>query len=255
MNPFRPAVNGRCNVCLRTEMRLTRDHVPPSGVIGGRRQARVRQPLQEQLVDRNPRIPTQLISRTGVYFTTVCSDCHRARSGDDDALIGFVNNARNGLVSRPRIIDIIAIRARPDAVIRAILFHNLTSRLDVTDSVFETSIRAVIRDGNVSAGRALFLYIWCYSGNDIFMMHDFVTPNNALPMPIGSVLSFPPLTFFLAAQQVIGVRGLNVECTLNAPEEQIPINLHVDPTGVWPRSAIAVMGGARMAEHIVADQD
>ena len=253
MNSFKAAADAACNICLVSGKKLTRDHVPPSGALGGRMAVQVRQPLREQLVDRDPRLPTHIVSKTGVYFTTVCEDCHRKLSTYDDALKQFVENAKRGLKYRSLVFDSVCVEAKPDAVIRSILAHNLTSRFQSSQSVFERQIRSIVKDEDLSAGKTLFLYVWQYSGNDIFMMHDFVVPRSNLRMPVGSVLSFPPLTFFLACQEIDGVKGMNVEDHLRTPRDRMIVNLHSDPSGMWPRSAGAIMGGAAMAEFIQAE--
>ncbi len=89
--------DGRCHICLAAGKKLTKDHVPPSGVLGGRRPVIVRQPLQVQRTDRHPASPNFVCSPTGVYFRTVCEDCHRPISTDDNALKAFVTRVRSAL--------------------------------------------------------------------------------------------------------------------------------------------------------------
>lgn len=254
MNSFKPTADAACNICLVAGKKLTRDHVPPSGALGGRKAVHVRQPLKEQLADRDPRQPIQIVSKTGVCFTTVCEDCHQKISSFDDSLKQFVQNAKTGLLYRSTVLDSVSVEAKSDAVIRSILAHNLTSRFQSSQSVFERQIRSIVKNNDLTEGKTLFLYVWQYSGTDIFMMHDFVVPHNSLRMPIGSVLSFPPLTFFLACQELDGIKGMNVEDHLRSPRGRISVNLHSDPSGMWPRSAGAIMGGAAMAEFVQANE-
>ena len=90
-------------------VRLTNDHVPPSGTVGGRRPTSVPQPLQELFLNRNPHLPNQVISRTGVYFRTICVECHRRLSAFDESLAHFVKAAQSRLSIELRQFELISL--------------------------------------------------------------------------------------------------------------------------------------------------
>jgi hypothetical protein len=52
-----------------------------------------------------------------------------------------------------------------------------------------------------------------------------------------------------------GYLGANVADHLRAPRDRIVVDMRMDPTGLWPASAGFTMGGARFAEHLVAEDD
>ncbi len=216
---------------------------------------RVRQPTNELRLDRDPRLPPYILSRTGVSFTTVCLDCHRSISDDDNHLKTFVERARRSVKVRPKSVDVISVAAPSDAIIRCILAHNLTSRFSSDGNAFETAIRAVVRDKDLAAAEDLYLYIWPYAGDVVLLMHDFTALHSGGFSPLGSTLSFPPLTFFVVNEPMPGFRGMRVTQHLRSPETRIPIDLRIDPTGTWPFSAGARMGGARFAEFVLAEED
>jgi hypothetical protein len=250
-NPFKPDDPfDTCNVCWKSGVTLTKDHVPPSGAIGGRRPMKVRQPLEELRLDRNPNAPPHILSKTGLNFPTVCTDCHRKSSTDDERLKDFVAAAATALAGPTSGTGAVAVRAPSGAIVRSILFHNLTSRFASDGNKFEEAIRRVVL-GDASAGRNLYLYIWEYGGAEVFIMHDFL----ALPWfkHLGSILSFPPLTFFVCETALPGIRGINVEDAFVNPQPHIIIDRHANLSLFWPRDSGAVMGGARFAEQIVAE--
>lgn len=250
-NPFKPDTRFEtCNVCLKKGVTLTKDHVPPSGAIGGRKAMKVHQPLENLRLDRHPNAPPVILAKTGLHFQTVCEDCHRKASGDDECLKAFVHAAAPAIASPTTGTAAVGVRAPSDAIVRSILLHNLTSRFAADGNKFEDALRRVVL-GDVSAGRDLYLYVWEYGGDEVFMMHDFL----ALPWidHLGSVLSFPALTFFVCQKSVPGLRGVNVEDALLNPKAYVVIDRHADLSLFWPRDSGAIVGGARFAQHIVAE--
>ena len=211
---------------------------------------KIRQPLEELRLDRDPNAPPFVRSKKGMYFQTVCDPCHAKSTVDDQRLKDFVIGANQALSSSAAGTGAVGVRAPSDAVIRSILFHNMTSRFESDGNKFEEKIRKTVL-GNSSAGSNLYLYIWQYGGTDIFMMHDFM----ALPWldHLSAVLSFPPLTFVIRDSPMVGLRGHNVEEHLLNPKPYVVIDRHSDLSPFWPRDSGAVLGGARFAEHIVGE--
>ena len=250
-NPFKALGKfGTCNVCLTPGVKLTKDHVPPSGVLGGERPTKIRQPFQELRLDRHPNAPQFMHSKTGMNFPTVCDPCHKTSTMDDERLKAFVIGARAALASPARPMGAVAVRAPSDAIVRAVLFHDLTSRFKPDRNLFEDTIRRAVR-GDAAAGAELHLYVWPYTGSGIFIMHDFM----ALPWfdRLTSVMSFEPLTFVITDNPLAGFRGHNVQEHLTGPKSYVVIDRHADLSGLWPQDSRAVIGGARFVEHVVAE--
>jgi hypothetical protein len=140
-------------------------------------------------------------------------------------------------------------------VIRSVLAHNLTSRFANDGNNFETLIRRIVHNRDISAGDEMHFYVLPYAGDQVYLMHDFTAMYSGGASPLGSVISFPPITILLTLGQMRGYRGANVTEHLQTPRDRIVIDMRMDPTGLWPGSAGFVMGGARFAEHIVAEDD
>jgi hypothetical protein len=250
-NPFKTrGKSGTCNVCLTPGVKLTKDHVPPSAALGGEKPTNIRQPFEELRRDRHPNVPPFIHSKTGVHFPTVCDPCHKTSTVDDERLKEFVLGAKAALAKPASSTGAVGVRAQSDAIVRAVLFHDLTSRLSSDGNTFEDKIRRVVK-GDIAAGSGLYLYIWPYTGDGIFMMHDFM----ALPWfdRLMSVMSFEPLTFVIADQPLPAVRGHNVAEHLTKPKPYVVIDRHAELPGLWPRDSGAVIGGARFAEQIYAE--
>lgn len=250
-NPFKTLGKvGTCNVCLTPGVRLTKDHVPPSGVLGGERPTKIRQPLEERRLDRHPSAPQYIYSKTGIYFSTVCDPCHKTSTVDDERLKAVVIGAKAALARPATPTGAVGVRAPSDAMVRAVLFHNLTSRFVSDGNLFEDKIRRVVR-GDATAGTDLYVYVWPYTGAGIFMMHDFM----ALPWfdRLTYVMSFEPLTFVLTDKPLSGIRGHNVCEHLTRPRSYVVIDRHAEIPELWPQGARAMLGGARAAQHVVAE--
>lgn len=258
--PFKTAVPGRpCNVCLQVKP-LTKDHVPPSTAVGGRKPMTVWRPFDAEHVDRHPHEPISYSSRTGVVFQTVCEDCHRKLSEYDKSLGLFCAEARRlepMLLGLRRISDTVRLHGKSEHIVRSVLAHMLTSRFETDQSRIESLVRDITLNGNATAGRDLFLYVWSYSGPlAVSMMYDFVAPvPHVNELRIGWILKFSPLAFFLTDRGIDRFVGLNIEEGLIRGCATVPTLIEPVMPPLWPESTEAApwkIFGARGMEHVAA---
>lgn len=238
-----------CNVCLLHVDRLTKDHVPPSGAIDGRNPVTVRQPHRELLIGE--RGPTELASSSGLYFPTVCTGCHSSFSEWDEELKRFAVGLRRTRAACEQIASSVIVPCRTDYVIRSVLAHMLTSKLDIDGNVLEVKIRHAIRGSDAQAVRGLKLYYWPYRRALTYIRADFVAPLNG-SLPFGSLIKFEPIAFFASECEIDSVQYLDAYDHLFTRHTSITVSLVRIVDENWPDSTGITMGGSAMIDHVVA---
>jgi len=214
-------------------------------------------PTEAQRADRDPRIPLHVESKTGVYFTTVCEDCHRRMSTFDESFKDLMSLARTQIPLFRNVASEILICVPSNHIVLSVLNHTLTSRFEPARSVFEDTVRRIVHGDAKNAECDPHLYLWPYFGRPVVsIMHDFVLPfpgHNVIKA--GSILKFEPLAFYLCEGPIPRLDGIRVLDAIRSPTRLVPIVISPGVDSTWPESAPFRLGGKRMAEHVVAVPD
>jgi hypothetical protein len=228
-----------CNIC-RTKARMTWDHVPPKGGIELK-------PVEQESVfhrlttDQKEKVFT--ISQNGVKFRTICGKCNNDWLGGkyDPALNEFTLTTGKLLQAAIQLPPVINVRARPTAIIRAILGHLLAAKSDIDDVVLDNEIRSFFFDEDAPIPDSIYVFYWIYPYASIIVLRDFVMPavrGKFEGAGFFNLLKYFPIAYLVSdIQSYEGLSELTIFRNLKSSEfANIPIPLHKVQHYAWPET-------------------
>jgi hypothetical protein len=249
--------NGRCNICKRNS-RLTWDHVPPKGSID------ITPVEMESLLDRiaaDPATHRPTISQNGVKYRSICSDCNN-RLGKlyDPVLNQFSKDVGQFLKSQLHFQQVLHLRTRPTALIRAVIGHLLAASSHPDSGIGSKSLLGFLFDENAVVPSGISVFYWVYPYASIAVVRDIAM--NAVRGSFGNVGGFDILKFFPIAYIVTDLASyeslpeLTMFRTLPATQEA-DVQLMLQPVRDhrWPDTVDdgnVILGGATMESSIYA---
>ncbi|MBI5634981.1 MAG: hypothetical protein HZA15_16050 [Nitrospirae bacterium] len=248
---------GPCNICKRHD-ELTWDHVPPKGGID--LSAVEMEKVFELFVGQEETKFSE--SQNGVKYRTICKSCnetigHRYDPALNEFSLTVGRYLKSGL-SFPRVVH---HRARPAAMIRAILGHLVAAKIEIDDCLFDRDVREFVFDESKPVPKDLFIFYWLYPYEQSITMRDFAMPavRGDFSKNIGfcHVLKYFPVGYLVIDKP--GYEGLD-ELTqhrlLSVDEEvEIPIRLDRVEHSHWPEivdDGNIVFGGKSTKDAILA---
>ncbi|MEW6587366.1 MAG: hypothetical protein AB1442_17380 [Nitrospirota bacterium] len=228
---------GPCNIC-KTHTELTWDHVPPKGGID--LTVVEMEKVSELLVAGHDEIKFSE-SQNGVKYRTVCRSCnetigHRYDPALNEFSLTVGRYLKSGL-SFPRVVH---HRAKPAAMIRAILGHLIAAKIEIDDCLFDRNVRDFVLDESKPIPDDTFIFYWLYPYEQSIAMRDFAMPavrgNFSKDIGFCQVLKYFPIGYLVINKPAYeGLEELTRYRNLSVDEEvEIPIRLDRVEHSHWP---------------------
>ena len=249
-------VDNICNIC-RKESVLSDDHVPPKGVLFNKVVWMDNFGKQFQKDDGKPRIR---FSQNGIRFKTICHSCNNKLHDYDRKLAEFSRSIHNELINNlnnPQFNEV-EVECYPNAVMRSMLGHLLSAKVETDDVVIDESIRSIIFDESKSIPEKVNVYYWFYPYANVRIARDFVRFFSNTQCGFNSVIKFPPVGFLIT--DLTNIRGLENfhEFKDKNPNYKTKIKLMLRPFNCegWPEEVgngnPFIAGGKSFCNSLVA---
>lgn len=235
-------VEGRCNLCGK-QARLTEDHIPPKG--SPRVSAVALQSLLQRLTATEAGGKARR-SQSGVKFRSLCAACNNGVIGRyDREYCDFTNEVASRLRSPLMLPPRLAIRARPQRLMRAVVGHLLAFGFNrpPEGDMNEALARFVLNESLPLPPQA-GLYYWAFPAREQVVIRDvvYLELKQGLDQPfVFNLLKVFPTAFFLTWQQPEAL-GFLVESfepyrSVGIDEEaELPLALTGLPPAMWPEA-------------------
>lgn len=164
---------GPCNICINTRS-LTWDHVPPKGSIKlSTVEMRV---LYESLSGKNEELKIKE-SQNGLKFRTICRDCNEFLGHNYDPVINdFSMSVGRYLKSNLTFPSIVHHRTKPVKLMRGILGHLLSAKIEFDNSQLDEQVRDFIFDESATIPSDINIFYWIYPYDCTIILRDVAMP-------------------------------------------------------------------------------
>jgi hypothetical protein len=210
-------MKGRCVICGNLGA-LTRDHVPPQGIVPPA-EIEVTRLLPLASPDDDDALTRPRRHFRSPSFPSLCKQCNGDRLGREydphlirlaRAVRSWVNTAYNIGLSLPESIPVQTV---PHRVGRAVVGHLLAveERKDRTAELNNGSmldeLRKYFLDTQVPFPARAAIYLWPYPSDDIVIARGFgIARPGVFDVIVGDVLKFFPLAFWVVSETPPGIR-------------------------------------------------
>lgn len=200
-------------------------------------------------------------SQNGVKFRTICRDCNNQLGIQYDAVINdFAIGVGRYLTSSLKLPAIINFRTKPARLIRGILGHLLSAKMEFESAVFDEQVRNILFDEKAELPQDINVFFWVYPYPETIIARDIVML--AVRGDFSNVAMFQILKYFPIAYLVVtepryeGLDELTRFRDLGLDDEaEIPIRLGRVEHRHWPElvdRGNIVLGGASLEESVWA---
>lgn len=193
-----------CNIC-RKESTLSEDHVPPKGVLLNKAVWMDNFGKQFKEDDGKPRIR---FSQSGIRFKTICRSCNNKLHNYDRRLAEFSRKIHDEILKNkdnPNFNEV-EVDCYPNAVMRSILGHLLSVKVETDNVVIDKNIRPFVLDDSKSIHEKIYVYYWFYPYANVRIARDFVRFFSNKQCGFNSVIKFPPVGYLIT--DLPNIRGL-----------------------------------------------
>lgn len=215
-----------CNICRKECDSLSFDHVPPKGGIN----------LSDMDVINYSNMYLDLdfkhrdVLQSGIRFRTVCRECNsQLGTKYDDCFNTFTKDVKSLLLSELILPGKTQIETNPTKVIKSLLGHILSSKVEYCDSKYDNIIREYIVNEKAILPKSIKIYFWTYRYNCTIIKNDII-----LFLPLQgirctySLLKFFPLAFAILFEgEMDGVEELTSYNSDNNDEKRL-INIQLN---------------------------
>lgn len=246
---------GICNVCLK-EADLSWDHVPPKG--GLELSAVEMQSILQRVSKNNDKF---VISQNGVKYRTICKKCNEFFGKTyDKPFNDFVKSISLYLNSKLILPKTIYFKTQPNFLVKAILAHLLSAKVDIDEVEFDEKIRGFILDENSTIPDDIHIFYWIYPYHKTIIIRDSIMPtvrgkfNN---FSLFQILKYFPIAYLITdANSYENLPELTKYCfDDNLKQIEIPINLERIEGDNWPEivdNSNIFSGGKSWESSIIA---
>lgn len=149
------------------------DHVPPKGGIN-------LSSVEIKSIFNNiagKEDPNRLISQNGVKYRTICRDCNSYIGTNYDPIINEFNKTISLFLKSELILPKkVNITTKPIRLIKGILSHILTAKLNIDSVLTDQRIRTYLSSDNEKLPDEINIYYWIYPYDCTIIMRDFLVP-------------------------------------------------------------------------------
>ncbi len=225
----------RCNICLETRQ-LSWDHVPPkNGIVLSSVEIKNIFKLLAGRPEDNFHI-----SQNGVKYRTICSQCNSKIGSDYDPILNDLNETVSKFLKSNLVLPRIQyFKTKPVRLIKAILSHLLSVKINIDEVTFDEAIRKFIFSETETIPDSINIFYWIYPYDTTVIMRDFLIP--AIPGDFSSftfshLIKYFPLAFLITEKEEFrGLPNLTKyrNCSIN-DEVDIRIDLKAINDYDWP---------------------
>jgi len=256
---YRKGPDNRCNLCFE-ESKLTWDHVPPKGSIT--LQPVIQKTILEHFTEGQGKFIRPSLSQNGVKYKTICSRCNSDWLGSkyDPSLVSFSKDVGMFLKSNLVFPKKVEIRAKPGAIMRALIGHLIAAKTEIDEVTVDKDLRIPFFDVNEMIPEKYHIFYWVYPYHIITVIRDILMPvdrKNLSNTGVYSLLKYFPLGFMLTDQPYYeGLQELTRFRDLSWDSEvDIPVYLDNVKPYDWPNNVgngNIVFGGASFLSSVIA---
>ena len=191
---------GICNICLK-EKKLSWDHVPPKGSVEIT-EVEIENIFNKITSSNNKR--QYKLSQNGLKFRTICKKCNE-KIGElyDPGINEFSKGVGSYLKSNLYLPPKIYYKAKPIKIIRGVLAHLLSAKIEVDEVNIDKTIRDFIFDLKKPIPTNLHVFYWTYPYENTEILRDFGMPR--LRGQWGTYTLFNTIKFFPIAYLITDI--------------------------------------------------
>ncbi|MBU6390889.1 MAG: hypothetical protein KGJ87_08130 [Planctomycetota bacterium] len=227
---------GHCNICTNS-CSLSWDHVPPKGSIEiSTVEMRV---LYKTLAGKNEDLKIEE-SQNGLKFRTICRKCNEFLGHNYDPVIkDFAISVGRYLKSNLTFPNIIHHRTKPVKLMRGILGHILSAKVDFDKVQLDEQVRGFIFDKNAIIPDDIHIFYWIYPYDYTIILRDVVMPSvrgDFSNSGFFQIFKYFPIAYIITNLKTYeGLNELTIYRHLSIDEEvDIPIQLNRTEHYHWP---------------------
>lgn len=245
-----------CNICYKTE-NLSWDHVPPKG--GIKMSPVEMETIFQKLVDPNKNNIS--ISQNGLKYRTICKECNAMLGSRYDKVLNeFARSVGKYLTSVLRLPKIIYHKTKPVALMKGILGHLISSKIELDEVLFDKTIREILFDDKKAVPDDISIFYWIYPYYQTIVIRDFMMPSRRgsfNEFGFYQTLKYFPIAYLVSDKpKYEGLFELTKYRSLNIDDEmEIPIQLNRIEQANWPEivdDKNLFFGGQGTANSIIA---
>lgn len=228
-----------CNLCLKNT-ELTWDHVPPKGSVE-------LSPVEMRDVMQSLHTPEfqdrTTISQDGVKFRTICSSCNGMLGKEYDPVLNeFSKSIGQHLKSTLNMPSEINLNIKPQRLVRAVLGHLVSAKVEIDGSRFDELVRSFIREKDLALPEDINVFYWVFPYSYQAVARDLMMPS--IRGSYRSFSVFQAMKFFPVAFVVTDTNQYeNLPCLTHYRNEkldmevEIKVNLRNIKPPDWPDAA------------------
>ena len=220
-----------CNICKEIKT-MTWDHVPPKGGIN--LSSVEMESLFLTLVGKADN--SKSISQNGVKYRTICGDCNSKIGSEFDPVLNqFNRDIITILQSKLYIPRYVSVKVKPIRLIKAVLAHILSAKINTYDNVFDKEVRSLILYPEVKITESIHIFYWIYPYDRTIIMRDFVLLEEPKPVFCNMIKYFPIAFLITNSNNFRGLDSLSKYryCELDQEVDlKIDLGFRTEPN--WP---------------------
>jgi hypothetical protein len=163
---------GICNICLKNRQ-LSWDHVPPKGGIDLTKVEM--ETILQKLSKNNLKVFKE--SQNGVKYRTICKECNEMLGSKYDKVINEFSNAVSNYLNSSLILpEVIHHKTKPIILMRAILGHLLSAKVEIDEIEFDEIVRGFIFNENILIPDKIKIFYWIYPYKQTVVIRDCMMP-------------------------------------------------------------------------------
>lgn len=180
------------------------------------------------------------ISQNGLKYRTICKECNEMLGSRYDKVLNeFSRSVGKYLTSVLTLPEIVHHKTKPVALMKGILGHLISSKIDLDEVTFDKTVREIIFDDNKSIPDNIFIFYWIFPHYQTIVIRDFLMPSKrGLFNEFGfyQTLKYYPIAYLVSDKpKYEGLFELTKFRSLNIDDEiEIPIRLNRIEQVNWP---------------------
>ncbi len=184
---------GKCNICKK-HGELSWDHVPP--------RALQLTPVQiTSIYNKVVGNGKPEISQNGLKYRTICSSCNNNVGTWYDSHLIEISKTITAFIETSLVLpEELTIKIMPIKLIKSIIAHMLTARLDFRENEFEDALRKSVIDFNEKIPEWVNLFYWIYPCQTVKIVRSILLIDNfndLNSLANSSIIKFYPLGFLM----------------------------------------------------------
>lgn len=227
---------GVCNICRR-KASLSWDHVPPKG---GIQLTTVEIRNIFHMISNYSEKNKFTESQNGVKFRTICKSCNEQMGVKYDSVINqFAISVGRYLKTTLHLPPIIHHKTKPNAIIRGIIGHLLSAKIEFDNVRFDKDMPPIVIDEKYPIPDNVHIYYWIYPYSISINIRDVAISQfggGSQSVTLLNMIKYFPVAYLVTDKKDFeGLEDLAKYKELSIDEEvEIPIRLNDIKHEFWP---------------------